>query len=300
MASSIWQWGRRPDPTPADRSAALGGPNPNTAWPTALDISQDEMQRGWLPREDRPMTEPQPQPPVDDWPEESQAAPGDRPPPQHAAAPETERFDRRPDCPHCLGTGKTLTANDKLRQSLALFPVEDAAAMDGIVAGFYARLVARDQTGGPGGGPKPLGEQLAPLFPHDLTTGPAPNSRGNPQRDMLLHALVAMIEEYDPDNPTSQGMQVREQELLRAGRSHSSFRRPDGSERPPSAAEYAEVFDVLAGLLHEAFGDKWLPEYDELWAEAYDDAVVVMRYAGREHQRETGGRLVGRMPRQAR
>jgi hypothetical protein len=195
---------------------------------------------------------------------------------------EAEAPIHRPDCRACLGTGKTLRTADWLRKAVEILPTEPAD-LDGFVAEFYRRLVARDQTGGPvvdgQPTPKPLGDQLAPLFPSDLTTGDALNSKGHRQRDMLLNALVGLLSTYDPDRPDTADMRRLVQVLQKAGRDHSAFRRPDGTVRGATAAEYDEVFAVLAGLLHDVFGDRWLPEFDGALAAAYAFAVDVMRGA---------------------
>lgn len=192
-------------------------------------------------------------------------------------------------CRACLGTGQVLRTADLLRLSLTLFP-DDAAQKDAFVAAFYQRLVDRDAG-------KSLGDRLAPLFPPDLTTGDALNSKGHRQRDMLLNAIISLGKIYDPDRPDSPDMRHLKDLLHKWGRDHASFRRPDGTERAATRAEYEEVWAVLAGLLHETFTDRWVPEFDIVWAEAYDFAEIEMRKAAQEFR--AGRALYGRTPRRA-
>lgn len=171
-------------------------------------------------------------------------------------------------CPTCRGTGRQFTTTALLRASLELFP-KTPAELDAFVAEFYRRLIARDES-------MPAGDRLGPLFPADLLTGDALNSQGHRQRDMLLNALVALGLRYDPDRPGSGNMRYLTAVLEKAGRDHSSFLRPDGSQRGATPEEYLIVRDVLFGLLRGVFGERWLPEYDEAWSAAYRFAMDLM------------------------
>lgn len=191
--------------------------------------------------------------------------------PEDTGAHLEEAATPRPACHHCRGTGRKMLTADYLDEALGLFPKE-AAQLDGFVAEFYRRLISHDEG-------KADGDKLVTLFPPDLVTGDALNSHGHGQRDILLKALVGLMEVYDPDRPESPDMQRLVVLLEKWGRDHSAFQRPDGTVRAATRAEYAEVFDTLAGLIRDVFGDKWLPEHDGALTAAYWFAVDVMRGA---------------------
>jgi hemoglobin-like flavoprotein len=184
--------------------------------------------------------------------------------------PEAYANADRADCPHCHGTGKILTTADLLRESIGLLG-NDPRELDNFVAEFYRRLLD-------------AAPDLAPLFPEDLTrtgTGSDPNGRGKAQRDKLLHALIALATSYDPDD--TEKMKVLDTHLAAFGRSHASFPRADGSGLGATLDEYHAVKVTLFGLLHDAAGERWLPEYDDVWSEAYDYAAAAMMFAGQRH-----------------
>lgn len=178
--------------------------------------------------------------------------------------------DDRQDCPHCRGTGKVLSVNDLLRESIGLLDGNE----DAVIREFYARLL----TAAP---------DLAPLFPRDLLA----EDEIDHQRDRLLAAIVALAKHYDPDN--DEAMATLDTALASYGRAHSAFRRPDGTVRGATLEEYVAVKSTLFGTLHDAAGAAWLDEYDGPWSEAYDYAAIRMLSA----QLDTPQRF-GRFPRQ--
>jgi hemoglobin-like flavoprotein len=174
----------------------------------------------------------------------------------------------RTDCPHCRGTGKTLTTNDLLRESLELL----GNAGDDVIREFYRRLLD-------------AAPHLADLFPPDLLTEiPRPNAEGEvrtmhggpQQRDKLLSALTALAQLYDPTR--AEQMAVLDTHLATFGRSHANFARPDGTVRGATLDEYQAVKVVLFGTLHDFAGAAWLSEYDDVWSEAYDYAAGAMLF----------------------
>lgn len=201
--------------------------------------------------------------------------------------------DTRPMCRECRGTGRVLNTADWLTESLGLFPTGDPVAMDGIIAEFYKRLISFDDM-------KADGDKLASLFPADLTTGEALNSKGHRQRDVLLDGVLTLMSTYDPDHLDSEPMQHLVQVLRKLGRDHAAFQRPDGTVRGATVKEYGEVLSVLVGLIHDAFGDRWLPEYDRAWADAYWFAAVEMMHSAQHHRTASGSvPVVGRQARAA-
>jgi hemoglobin-like flavoprotein len=164
----------------------------------------------------------------------------------------------RADCPHCRGTGKILTTNDLLRESIAL--VGDQG--DDVVREFYRRLL----DAAPG---------LAELFPADLLA--EDTIKG--QRDKLLQALIALANLYDPENADQMG--ILDTHLAVFGRSHGTFyRASEGVTRGATLDEYQAVKVVLFGTLRD-FGEAlWLSEYDAAWSEAYDYAAGAMLFHG--------------------
>jgi hemoglobin-like flavoprotein len=168
----------------------------------------------------------------------------------------------RADCPHCRGTGKTLTTSDLLRESVAL--IGDHG--DDVVREFYGRLL----DAAPG---------LAELFPADLLTEDA--AKG--QRDKLLQALVALANLYDPES--AERMTILDTRLAAFGLSHGAFyRASEGVTRGATLDEYQAVKVVLFGTLHDFGGSAWLSEYDTAWSAAYDYAAGAMLFHGMRSQ----------------
>lgn len=164
----------------------------------------------------------------------------------------------RADCPHCRGTGKTLTTSDLLRESVAL--IGDHG--DDVVREFYGRLL----DAAPG---------LAELFPADLLAEDA--AKG--QRDKLLQALVALAKLYDPEN--AEQMTILDAHLVAFGRSHGAFyRTSEGVTRGATLDEYQAVKSILFGTLHDFGRESWLREYDTAWSAAYDYAAGAMLFHG--------------------
>lgn len=224
---------------------------------------------------------------------------------------EAEKPDNRPDCPTCQGsgacptcsgpgqctdcdgTGKTPRVTDVLNESLTLFPADDPTQMDAFIGAFYGRVVAADARKAPG-------DKLAPLFPRDIVSGPAVNASGRRQREVLLHAVVGVVANYDPDDLETPNMRQLVEVLRKEGRNHAAFLRPDGTVRGATVREYLQIEDILMGLIHDTFGDRWLPKYDEAWAEAYEFAMVEMLHSAQHYRRSDGGRPYPRSPRSAR
>lgn len=172
------------------------------------------------------------------------------------ALPEPE--PQRAVCPHCFGTGHLMTTSDMLRQSLKLLH-DDPASHQVLIAEFYRRLLS-------------AAPHLVPLFPPDLTDANS-TGEGKIQRDKLLGALIAVSQSYNPDAPDSEGMQILRTHLDAFGRSHAAFQRSDGTVRGASVQEYAAVFTILMGTLHDLVGPAWVPAFDAAWDEAYDFAA---------------------------
>ena len=128
----------------------------------------------------------------------------------------------RDPCPHCFGTGKVLTTNEILRQSLSLLG-DDPKGHHSVVAEFYRRLLL-------------AAPNLAALFPADLTD-PLSAGEGKNQRDRLLGALLDVGSLYDPDHPDSEAMLSLHQKIQTWGRAHAAFQRPNGKVRPASLKE---------------------------------------------------------------
>jgi len=161
-------------------------------------------------------------------------------------------------CPHCFGTGKVMTTNEILRQSLTLLG-DDPAGHQSLIAEFYRRLLL-------------AAPALVPLFPADLTD-PLSSGEGKVQRDRLLGALIEVGQNYDPDHPDDEPMGVLGTHIAAWGRGHAAFARPDGTVSGASLREYVSVFDILMGTLHDATRAAWSPRFDKAWAEAYDFAA---------------------------
>lgn len=186
----------------------------------------------------------------------------------------TENLELRAPCPACFGTGRVLTVNDLLRQSLLLLGQDDTVHQK-VVATFYRDLLAD-------------APDLAPLFPDDLTD-PKSDGAGKVQRDRLLAALIALGQSYDPDNVETMG--VLDTHLATFGRAHAAFRRPDGTVRGASVLEYTAVWESLAGVLEELEG--WERRFTVAWQEAYEYAAARMIAA----QVATEPGAFGRFPR---
>lgn len=179
-------------------------------------------------------------------------------------------------CPHCRGTGHVLTTNDLLRESIALLGPNGNEVM----RIFYANLLE-------------AAPNLAEIFPPDLLT----TDETRMQRDKLLGALVAVAQNFDPDNPQSEGMRVLKTHLATFGRSHKAFYRPsEGVSRPATLAEYHAVGIILLNTLHDVAGAAWLPEYDDVWVPTYDRIAKWMIHYQVEAE-ETVGEWSGRYPR---
>lgn len=200
---------------------------------------------------------------------------------RYADEPPTETIDERPACPTCHGTGRVLTVRDLLDEIVAMLPTNDAAAMDGFVAEFYRLLLQ-------------AAPELAPLFPQDLTTGDALNSKGHRQRDMLLSALVALLTRFDPDNRASTNMQALTTALEVFGRDHSAFARPDGRTEGATEDEYIAVRNTLIRLCQGALPG-WRPEHTGALVRAYRFAMAKMMNAAEDDPQPT----VPRRPRAA-
>lgn len=186
------------------------------------------------------------------------------------ALPEPDReLGVRIPCTQCGGFGYVLKSeNDLLTESLDAIP-GDGKTPDGLVAEFYRRLLD-------------AAPDLAGLFPADLLSARAgdPDSRGAGQRDKLLKALLALTTLYDTRNPS--GLERLDKALAEYGRHHAVFAFPDGTEYLPTVADYTAVGNVLIATLRDAAGPAWLPEYDTVWAKAYDHAARKMIRAADE------------------
>jgi hemoglobin-like flavoprotein len=216
-----------------------------------------------IPREEAMTTEPQTEP--------------DRELEYDQPEPVAPPFPVRETCGHCRGTGYVLTTNDLLRESIGLLGENGNEAM----RIFYSNLLE-------------AAPDLAAIFPRDLLT----TDETRMQRDKLLGALVAVAQNYDPDNPQSEGMRVLKEHLAVFGRSHKAFRRADGTTSGAMLAEYNAVGVILLNTLHDLAGDAWLPEYDAVWVPAYDRIAKWMIHFQVEAE-ETAGEWSGRFPRPA-
>jgi hemoglobin-like flavoprotein len=171
----------------------------------------------------------------------------------------------RAPCPHCRGKGFVMTTSDLLRESVGLL----GRTEDDAVLVFYRHLLE-------------AAPSLAEIFPADLLAPRHglgdPDSRGIGQRDKLYGALEALATMYDPADTSDDGPMARlNTALCSFGRAHASFVRPsEGVTRGATVEEYGAVKAVLFATFHELAGEKWLPEYDAAWAEAYDYAALEM------------------------
>lgn len=195
-----------------------------------------------------------------------------------AEAPPPYTRDRVP-CPTCRGTGLVLTIRDYLDEIVAILP-EEAGDKDAMIAEFYRRLLVNYP-------------HLAFLFPKDLTTGDALNSKGHRQRDQLWGGLEALLTRYDPDRRDSENMRALTTALEAFGRDHSAFLREDGTVEGATEDEYIAVRNVLLRLCQDALGAAWLPEHSYALGRAYRFAMVKMMNAAEDNPLNT----VARSPR---
>ncbi len=164
----------------------------------------------------------------------------------------------REQCPHCEGTGFMPGISDYLRESIAL--VGDQG--DEVVRAFYGTLFR-------------AAPELVKLFPGDPTKGDlGTDHKGARQRELLLSALVALSDLYDPDDGDK--MARLDTALGSFGRKHAAFVRPDGTIKGATWEEYGAVKDALFQTLVRFAEEKWKPEYTEAWSQAYDYAAAVM------------------------
>lgn len=168
-----------------------------------------------------------------------------------------ENLELTPVCPHCFGTGRILTTNDLLRESVQLLGT-DSAVHQNIIVIFYGNLLAK-------------APDMIPLFPRDLLD-PESSGPGKVQRDRLLAALLALGQGYNPENPRA--MEVLNTHLATFGRAHAAFRRPDGTVQGATVLEYAAVWEALGGVLVTLPG--WESRFTKAWMEAYNYAAQRM------------------------
>lgn len=187
--------------------------------------------------------------------------------------------ERQP-CENCRGRGYVLTIRDYLDEIVEMLPTGDAEAKDGLIAEFYRRLLAAYP-------------HLAFLFPPDLTTGDALNSKGHRQRDMLWNGLEALLTRYDPDHRDSKNMAALVTALEAFGRDHSAFLREDGTVEGATEDEYIAVRNVLLRLCQDALAEVWRPEHTWALVRAYRFAMVKMMNAAEDNPLTT----VARAPR---
>lgn len=175
-----------------------------------------------------------------------------------AAVPRVLVSQRRQPCEHCGGVGFMPNVSDYLRESIALLGNQG----DEVVRTFYATLFR--------GAP-----DLVRLFPGDPTQGDlGTDHKGARQRELLLSALAALAELYDPED--ADRMARLDTALASFGRKHAAFSRPDGTIRGATWEEYGAVKDALFQTLIRAAGEHWKTEYGEAWSQAYDYAAAVM------------------------
>lgn len=180
--------------------------------------------------------------------------------------------DDRPDCPHCRGTGKVLTVNDLLRESIALLSGNE----DPVIRTFYDHLLH-------------AAPELAFIFPRDLLD-PMSTGEGRGQRDLLVHALVDVANDFDPsDRDAMARLKVKAEAW---GFRHSAFRWEDGSVSGATIEHYKAVKDVLFATLHDAAGLAWIPAYDKVWSRAYDKIAGWMLAAQDDEPEELFPRTV--------
>lgn len=175
-----------------------------------------------------------------------------------AAVPHAVVSPHREACEHCGGTGYMPGISDYLRESIALLGDQG----DAVVRTFYGVLFR--------GAP-----EMVSLFPGNPTEGDlGSDHKGAKQRELLLAALVALSDLYDPDDPDR--MQRLDTALASFGRKHAAFTRPDGTIKGATLEEYAAVKTALFATLVQAAGNAWKAEYTEAWSQAYDYATGSM------------------------
>lgn len=175
-----------------------------------------------------------------------------------ATVPKAVVNQHREPCEHCGGTGYMPGISDYLRESIALLGDQG----DAVVRQFYTTLFRS-------------APDLVSLFPGNPTEGDlGTDHKGAHQRELLLAALVALSDLYDPDD--FDRMQRLDTALGSFGRKHASFARPNGTIQGATLDEYKAVKDALFATLVSAAGNAWKAEYTAAWSEAYDYAASVM------------------------
>lgn len=189
---------------------------------------------------------------------------------------DTEIIDIRPTCPACRGTGRVQTVRNHLDEIVAMLPTEPAD-QDALVAAFYGRLLADYP-------------HLRPLFPRDLTTGDALNSKGNRQRDVLFAALAELLTRFDPDALDGENMKALNTALISFGHTHANFDRQDGTRSGATIQEYLGVRDTLLSLLQDALGSRWEPVHTLALLAAFNYAMIEMLHSAQHYQVADFGR----------
>jgi hemoglobin-like flavoprotein len=129
--------------------------------------------------------------------------------------------------------------SDYLRESIALLGDQG----DAVVRQFYTTLFRS-------------APDLVSLFPGNPTEGDlGADHKGARQRELLLAALVALSDLYDPDD--ADRMQRLDTALGSFGRKHASFARPNGTIQGATLDEYKAVKDALFATLVSAAGNAW-------------------------------------------
>lgn len=175
-----------------------------------------------------------------------------------AAVPHAIVSPHREMCEHCGGSGYMPGISDYLRESIALLGDQG----DAVVRTFYGALFRS-------------APELVSLFPGNPVEGDlGTDHKGAKQRELLLGALVALSDLYDPDD--ADRMQRLNTALASFGRKHAAFTRPDGTIKGATLEEYAAVKGALFATLVQAAGNAWKAEYTEAWSQAYDYATGSM------------------------
>lgn len=175
-----------------------------------------------------------------------------------AAVPRVLVSQHREECEHCGGNGFMPNVSDYLRESIALLGDQG----DAVVRTFYGVLFR-------------AAPELVTLFPGNPVEGDlGTDHRGARQRELLLAALVALSDLYDPDD--MERMQRLDIALASFGRKHAAFTRQDGTIKGATLEEYAAVKVALFATLVQAAGNAWRSEYTEAWSQAYDYAAGIM------------------------
>jgi hemoglobin-like flavoprotein len=163
-----------------------------------------------------------------------------------------------------------------LDEIVAMLPTEPAQ-QDALVSEFYQRLLA-------------AAPHLKPLFPRDLVSGDALNSKGHRQRDVLFAALAELLTRYDPDDRDSENMQALDTALLSMGHTHANFDRQDGTRSGATVDEYLAVRNVLLRLLQDALGDRWEPVHTTALVGTFGYAMVEMLHSAQHYEPAAYGR----------